>query len=127
MSGQLTSVHIVNPDLEEIYGNAENAMKHVEQRRNVLKLTGGTLDFGKLTRHDVDLIMVDISNDAWFDLDLAHYQEQLVNGYTRMTPEAGLQIFVPDFDELPQNRANQSISIEWLKNRNAAPPADVTS
>ena len=53
-------------------------------------------------RH-VDLIMVDLSNDAWFDLDLANYQEQLVNGYTRMTPQAGLQIFMPDLDTIPHN------------------------
>jgi len=51
--------------------------------------------------HHVDLVMIDISNDAWFDLDLANYQAQLVNGYTRMTPQAGLQIFMPDLDNLP--------------------------
>ena len=125
--GQLTSVRIVNPDFEEVYGNAEKAVEHVEQWRNFLKLSGGTLDFGKLTMHHVDLIMIDISNDAWFDLDLAHYQEQLVNGYTRMTPRAGLEIFMPDLDELPHTIKNHNISMEWLKNRNAAPPPDVTS
>jgi len=77
--------------------------------------------------HHVDLIMIDISNDAWFDLDLVHYQDQLVNGYTRMTPQAGLQIFMPDLDELPQNKGKSNTSVEWLKNRNAPPPADVTS
>src|SRR3984893_1842202 len=129
--GQLTSVHIVNPDLEEIYGsvdgNVENAVTHAAQWRSCLKLSDGTLEFGKLTMHHVDLIMIDISNDAWFDLDLAHYQEQLVNGYTRMTPQAGLQIFMPDVDEIRHNRTNQNISMEWLKNRNAPPPPDVTS
>jgi hypothetical protein len=99
--GQLTSVRIVNPDLEAIYGDAENAVKHVEQWRNFLRLRDGTLDFGKLTMHHVDLIMIDISNDAWFDLDLTHYQEQLVNGYSRMTPQAGLQFFMPDSGRTP--------------------------
>jgi hypothetical protein len=125
--GQLTSVRIVNPDVEQIYGNAEDAVKHVEQWRNFLKLSGGTLDFGKLTMRHVDLIMIDLSNDAWFDLDLAHYQEQLVNGYTRMTPQAGLQIFMPDLETLQAKKTNQSLNLEWLKNRNAAPPAHVTS
>jgi hypothetical protein len=125
--GQLTSVRIVNPDLEEIYGNAQNAVTQVEQWRNFLQLSDGTIDFGKLTMHHVDLMMIDLSNDAWFDLDLAHYQEQLVNGYTRMTPQAGLQIFMPDLDELRHNQANASISMEWLKHRNSPPPPDVTS
>jgi hypothetical protein len=77
--------------------------------------------------HDVDLTMVDLSDDAWFDLDLNNYQKQLVNGYTRMTPEAGLQIFMPDLDSLPQNKGTQNISLEWLKHRDLPPPSDVTS
>ncbi len=125
--GELTGVRIVNPDVEEVYGNAQEDVTRVEQWRNFLQLRGGTIDFGKLTMHHVDLIMVDLSNDAWFDLDLAHYQEQLVNGYTRMTPEAGLQIFMPDLDTIPKTKQNQNIGMEWLKNRNVAPPADVTS
>lgn len=125
--GQLTKVHVVNPDLEEIYGNALSDVARVEQWRNYLQLSGGTIDFGKLTMHHVDLIMIDISNDPWFDLDLTHYQQQLVNGYTRMTPQAGLQIFMPDLSKIPHNKTTQNISIEWLKNRNAPPPRDVYS
>jgi hypothetical protein len=125
--GQLTKVHIVNPDLEEIYGDAQTDVARVEQWRNFIRLRDGTIDFGKLTMHHVDLIMIDISKDPWFDIDLAHYQEQLVNGYTRMTPQAGLQIFMPDLREIPQSKASQNISIEWLKNRNIPPPPDVIS
>ncbi len=125
--GHLTSVRVVNPDLEEVYGDAAQDVAHVEQWRNFLRLKGGVLDFGKLTMHDVDLIMIDISNDAWFDLDLAHYQDQLVNGYTRMTPQAGLQIFMPDLDELKSGKVRGQTNIEWMKNRNISPPPNVTS
>jgi hypothetical protein len=125
--GDLTSVRIVNPDVEEIYGNATEDVARVTEWRNFLQLREGTIDFGKLTMRHVDLIMVDLSDDAWFDLDLAHYQEQLVNGYTRMTPEAGLQIFMPDLDKIPPSKSNQNINMEWLKHRNAPPPPEVTS
>jgi hypothetical protein len=126
--GQLTKVRVVTPDIEEVYGNAEDAVTRVEQWRNFLRLSDGTIDFGKLTMHHVDLIMVDLSDDAWFDLDLNNYQNQLVNGYTRMTPEAGLQIFMPDLDKLPQDhKTSQNISMEWLKHRNLPPPPDVIS
>lgn len=123
--GKLNSVRIVNPDVEETYGNGQEDVTRVAQWRNFLRLSGGTIDFGKLTMHHVDVIMVDLSNDAWFDLDLAHYQEQLVNGYTRMTPQAGLQIFMPDLEKIPHTKENQNISMEWLKNRNVAPPPDI--
>jgi hypothetical protein len=126
--GQLAKVRVVSPDIEEVYGNAEEAVSRVEQWRNFLRLSDGTIDFGKLTMHHVDITMVDLSNDAWFDLDLNNYQNQLVNGYTRMTPEAGLQIFMPDLDTLPKNKgAAQNISLEWLKHRNLPPPPDVTA
>jgi hypothetical protein len=124
--GELTQVRVVSPDIEEVFGNAENDVARVEQWRNFLRLRDGALDFGKLTMHHVDLIMIDTSDDAWFDLDLAHYQDQLVNGYTRMTPQAGLQIFMPDLDNIPHKAANQNVSVEWMKNRNAPVPPDVT-
>lgn len=124
--GQLASVRIANPDVEEIYGNAQEDVTRVAQWRNFLQLRGGTIDFGKLTMRHVDVIMVDLANDAWFDLDLAHYQEQLVNGYTRMTSQAGLQIFMPDLNKIPQTKENKDISMEWIKNRNIPPPPGVT-
>jgi hypothetical protein len=126
--GDLTKVRIINPDLEEIYGNAQEAVTRVEEWRNFLRLSDGTLDFGKLTMRHVDLIMVDLSNDAWFDLDLNHYQDQLVNGYTRMTPQAGLQIFMPDLDDMRQrSKGAKDIGLEWLKNRNLPPPPDLVA
>jgi hypothetical protein len=123
--GTLTRVRVMNPDIEVMYGDAQDDVVRTEQWHNFLALKGGTLDFGKLTMHNVDLIMIDASKDAWFDLDLVNYQAQLVNGYTRMTPQAGLEIFMPDLDELPPQHAPQSISKEWLKNRNLPPPPDV--
>jgi hypothetical protein len=120
-------VQVVSPDIEEVYGDAEGAVTHFEQWRNFLRLNDGTIDFGKLTMHHVDLTMVDLSDDAWFDLDLNNYQGQLVNGYTRMTPEAGLLIFMPDLDGLPKSTGNRTISMEWMKHRNLPPPANVTS
>ncbi|HEX4229219.1 MAG TPA: hypothetical protein VHZ07_11150 [Bryobacteraceae bacterium] len=124
--GHLTKVHIVNPDIEEVYGSAQADLARVEQWRNFLRLKGGSLDFGKLTMHDVDLTMIDISNDAWFDLDLAHYEDQLVYGYTHMTPQAGLQIFMPDLDHIPRNVDTKKINLEWMKNRYAPVPQSVT-
>ena len=124
--GQLTTVRVRPPDLEVIYGNAPNDETALAQWHNFLRLSGGTLDFGKLTMHHVDLTMIDASKDAWFDLDLVNYQAQLVNGYTRMTAQAGLEIFMPDLDELTtKKKASQEVTLEWLKDRNRSLPSDV--
>jgi hypothetical protein len=42
-----------------------------------------------------------------------------------MTPQAGLEIFMPDLDELKPKKASQSVTLEWLKNRNRPVPPDV--
>ena len=125
--GHLTNIRVVSPDLEEVYGDAEGDVTRVQEWRNFIQLAGGTIDFGKLTMRHVDLIMIDISKDPWFDMDLSNYQTQLVNGYTHMTPQAGLQIFMPDLRDVPVTKVNKEISIEWFKNRNIPPPLSVYS
>jgi hypothetical protein len=123
--GLLTSIRLAKPDLVLIYGDAPSDETSLAQWHNFLRLDGGTLDFGKLTMRHVDLTLIDASNDFWFDLDLVNYQDQLVNGYSRMTAQAGLEIFMPDLDQQTHKAAAKRISIEWLKNRNASLPPDV--
>jgi hypothetical protein len=124
--GLLTSVTVAAPDIVLIYGNANNDEAQLAQWRNFLRLEGGTLDFGKLSMHPVDLTLIDASNDPWFDLDLVNYRAQLVNGYSRMTPQQGLEIFMPDLDELSAKKSGQkSITMEWLQNRSKELPPDV--
>jgi hypothetical protein len=123
--GLLTSVKVMPPDLEVIYGNAPNDEARLAQWHNFLRLSGGSLDFGKLTMRNVDLTMIDASQDPWFDLDLVNYQAQLIHGTTRMTPQAGLEIFMPDVDEKAPAKTSQAITLEWLKDRNRSLPPDV--
>ncbi len=121
--GQITTVTVSVPDIEVIYGNAGHDEDRLAQWHNFLKLTGGTLDFGKLTMNHVDLTMIDASQDPWFDLDLVNYQAQLQNGYTRMTPQAGLEIFMPNVGQ--QAPKPETVSLEWLKDRKRSLPAGI--
>ena len=124
--GKLTAVRVVSPDIEEVFGDATSDVHRVEQWRNFLSLKGGVIDFGKLTMNDVDLMMIDISKDPWFNLDLVNYQAQITAGYTHMTPQSGLQIFMPDLRDLKPARPSEDTSIEWFKNRNIPPPPQIT-
>ena len=124
--GRLTAVQVKVPDVEVVYGGVRVDEAKLAQWHNFLRLRGGTVAFGKLTMDHTDLTMIDASPDPWFDLDLVNYQAQLVNGYSRMTPQAGLEIFMPDVDEqAPRKNANHEITLEWLKDRNRSLPADV--
>ena len=123
--GQLTTVRVKVPDLEVIYGNAPNDPTQLAQWHNFIRFRNGAVDFGKLTMHHADLTMIDAANEPWFDLDLVNYQNQLVNGNTRMTAQAGLEIYMPSLKNQTSKKAGESVSLEWLKNRNSSLPADV--
>lgn len=123
--GKMTTVKLMSPDIEVIYGAAGNDEARLSQWHNFLRLRGGTIDFGKLTMKNTDLTMIDASKDDWFDLDLVNYQAQLVNGYSRITPQAGLEIFMPGVDDKAAAHEMKSVTLEWLKNKNTTVPAEV--
>ncbi|HYK36883.1 hypothetical protein [Alloacidobacterium sp.] len=123
--GQLTAVKVKPPDIVVVYGNAPDNDAQLAKWHNFLRLNGGTIGFGKLIMRYADLTMIDASHDSWFDLDLVNYQAQLVRGYTRMTSQAGLEIFMPDVDESAPAKAAKSVTLEWLRDCNRALPPDV--
>ena len=68
--------------------------------------------------------LVDVAELQLFDR--VGHLVQVMRGQMQI-PGRYFQIFMPDVDEIRHNRTNQNISMEWLKNRNAPPPPDVTS
>ena len=75
--------------------------------------------------HHTDLTMIDVTQAPWFDLDLVNYQAQLVHGYSRMTPQAGLEIFMPDLDDPSFKKDDGKVSLDWLKNRKNSVPSAI--
>lgn len=125
--GHLTRVSVDSPDIQAVYGNAEQDVERVELWRNFFSLKGGTIDFGSLSMHPVNIIMIDISKNPWFDLDLVNYRKQFASGYTRMTADSELQMFIPDLRDIQLKPAQQNDSIQWFKDRNIPPPPQITS
>lgn len=118
--GQISSIIFKAPDAVVTYGETSpDDDAELAQWHNFLRLRGGSVQFGKLTMNQADLTLIDASDDGWFDLDLANYQAQVVKGFSRMTPEKGLEIFMPNVGkELPAG----SVSLDTLRNRNRALP-----
>ena len=71
--------------------------------RNYLYFFGGRIRFGKLTMMDADLQLIDAEPRDVFDFFPAHYDAQLVAGYSRNTPRKGLQVFMPDYARVAAN------------------------
>jgi len=118
--GQMSSITVHAPDVAVTYGSTTPEDEaELAQWHNFLRMRGGSVGFGKLIMNDADLTLIDASDDVWFDLDLASYQDQVVKGYSRMTPAKGLEIFMPDVGkEMPAG----AVSLDTLKNRNRPLP-----
>ena len=71
--------------------------------RNYLYFYGGSVRFGKLTMSDADMQLIDADPSTPFDFFPAHYEEQLVAGYSRNTRRKGLQVFMPDYSRVHAN------------------------
>jgi hypothetical protein len=120
--GKLTSISIQAPDIVAIYGNAPKDETELAQWHNVLGLRGGEVGFGRLTMKNTDLTLIDVTNEDWFDLDLPKYQAQLVRGYSRMTPQGGLEMFMPSVDaQMPAEALTRDI----LKDKNREIPVPI--
>lgn len=65
--------------------------------RNYLYFYGGSIRFGKLTMSDADMQLIDADPSNPFDFYPAHYEDQLVAGYSKNTRRKGLQVFMPDY------------------------------
>jgi hypothetical protein len=113
--GQISAIELHAPDMVVTYGSTSpDDDQQLAQWHNFLRLRGGSVRFGKLTMDDADLTLVDASGDRWFDLDLANYNDQLVKGYSRMTPDRGLEMFMPGVGQaLPPG----SISLDTLRDK----------
>lgn len=119
--GQISAIALQAPDAVVTYGSTTpQDDQELAQWHNFLRLRGGTVSFGKLVMRDTDLTLIDASDDTWFDLDLTKYQEQLVKGYSRMTPEKGLEMFMPDLGKaLPPG----SVSLDTLRDKKKPLPS----
>ena len=99
--GKVTDVHFTADDrLEEDYGAHSQELPSPDNWKpgkwsNFMRLSGGTIRFGKLTMDNTDLVLIDASRGEWFDFDLSRYQDQMVKGQMHMTPRGGLQVFLP--------------------------------
>src|SRR5487761_44883 len=64
-------------------------------RRGYMRYRGGSLHFGKMTMDPVDLTIIGRALQGPFDFFLRHYQQQLVAGYIKATPDYGWVVYMP--------------------------------
>jgi hypothetical protein len=107
MTGHLVSVDVENQAIVLEFKSPEQLAKQAGVTgscggRNYLAFKGGSVRFGKLTMSDTDLELIDSDPADPFDFAIDHYNDQLVAGYSKMTPKGGLCVHMPDYNKIKQ-------------------------
>lgn len=106
ISGRLSRIYIRGNEIVQEYGHGSASM--TKMRGNYMAYRGNRLRFGKLTMSDTDLTLIDLDPRDPLDFYLAHYQDQLVAGYTKSTPSYGLKSYFVDYGKLTAKQKTKS-------------------
>lgn len=101
LKGRVTAVRIEGDQIVQVFGDGPVARG---QGRNHIYWRGGSLRFGKLTMRDTDLELIDQDQTDPFDFSVDGYNEMLVAGYSKNTPQLGLKTYMPDYNDLKAGR-----------------------
>jgi len=107
ISGRIAAIRLEGNNIVQVFGQPQQQKWMQVQARNYMAYRGNRLQFGKLVMNDTDMVLIDPDPGDPFDFYLDHYKEQLVAGYSRITPEFGLRVFMVDFNKL-KTRKRQS-------------------
>jgi hypothetical protein len=107
IEGRIAEIVVRGGKLVQRFGTGTAAVDNGEESedtRNYMHFVGGTLGFGKLRMLDADLRVIDMDVEDPFDFSLADYKAQLIAGLSRTTESLGLDVFMPDLDDLRSKR-----------------------
>jgi hypothetical protein len=119
IQGLVTAVRVENGKIVTISGAADKSDPW--EKGNYMAFRGGRLRFGKLIMENTDLSLFDLDPTDPLDWFQDRYKDQLVSGYSKITPNFGLRTYVKDFAQI--SRASKSDQ----KPPAAAPPTTPTT
>lgn len=96
--GKVGAVQIDGDQLILIFGQSKAETPIREG--NYMSYRGSRLRFGKLTMDNSDMDLIDMDPRDPFDFSLDHYRQQLSAGYTKITPQFGLRVYMRDYNKL---------------------------
>lgn len=96
--GHLVKAFVRGDRLVQIFG--KGAAARPKSGGNYVWFRGNVIRFGRLTMSNTDLKLIDMDPKDPFDFYSAKYNQQLVAGYSKNTPDGALRTHMPDFNDL---------------------------
>jgi hypothetical protein len=105
IDGKVTAVRIENHSIIQTFGGTGATPAAKLQNANYMSYRGNRLRFGTLTMDDADIVLYDMDPADAMDFFLDHYREQVAAGYTKISTNFQLRVFLKDFDKLGEARS----------------------
>jgi hypothetical protein len=96
--GRIVKAFVRGDRLVQIFG--KGAAERPKSGGNYVWFRSNVIRFGRLTMANADLKLIDIDPKDPFDFYSAKYNQQLVAGYSKNTPEGALRTHMPDYNDL---------------------------
>ena len=106
IEGKVVSIRMEGEKIIQIFGGSD--VKPVKNIRagNYIAFKNNRIHLGKLVMNDTDLILIDMDPNDPLDFFLDHYKEQLSAGYSKLTPDSGLRVYIKDYNKLHPAKAS---------------------
>jgi len=100
IKGKVSAVLIGNNSIVTIFGDGGKPAS-ANDPVSYMSFQGNPVRLGKLTMENTDLTVVNLDSDEPLEWSQDHYRDQLVAGYSKITPNFGLRAHAKNFSKLP--------------------------
>jgi len=107
IKGKVSAVLIGENSIITIFGDGAKPAS-ANDTVSYMSFQGNPVRLGKLTMENADLIVLNIDAGEALDWSQDHYRDQLVAGYSKVTPAFGLRAYAKNFAKLPHRPATQA-------------------
>jgi hypothetical protein len=105
MRGKVVAVKVENNAIVTFFGDGGKSAPVSADKTNYMSFMGGSVRFGNMIMESADLTVLDMDPGDPLDWNQNHYKQQLVAGYSKITPNFGLRAYVKDYAKIPRSAA----------------------
>jgi hypothetical protein len=100
LEGKVVSIRMEGEKIIQIFGGSDAKPAKNMRAENYMAFQNNRIRLGKLVMNDTDLVLIDMDPNDPLDFFLDHYKEQLSAGYSKLTRDSGLRVYIKDYNKL---------------------------
>lgn len=98
--GKLTGVRLDRNAIVTTFGDGGKSLGPPKEKGSYMAFQDSSVRFGSMVMNPADLTVLDLDEGATLEWNQDHYKEQLVAGYSKITPSFGLRAYVKNYSKL---------------------------